>query len=169
MEVVGKRLTDEGFSVDWGRTDDDDQIDGLLTATWHGQEHHFPVVVRSNLTPGAVALLPAVTGGVVLTGEATPRVRQALTGAGWGYADGAGRVSLSAPGLVVRLDAMRSAWETPSIDRTFSKTGLPLTYVETPPATGIRALPRKAWRQSMTMGRRVLRGVWNRAVRRRGR
>lgn len=129
VDVVRKRLTDEGFRVDWRGADHDDLTDGLLTLTWQGQEHRFPVVIKSNLTPGAVALLPPVAGGVVLTREVTSGTREALTGAGWGYADGAGSVALSAPGLVVRLDGRRPVREALSIDRPFSKTGLPVTFV----------------------------------------
>lgn len=108
----------------------DEPLHGELEVQWRGGRHIFPVVVKPRLEPWTVPLLPVLRGGVVVTDYASPKLRQALVAAGWGFVDGQGNASLTAPGLHVRITGNRPRQEsTPSTALPFTKTGLPVTFV----------------------------------------
>lgn len=123
-----KALTSQGLGARWSFADDG-PIDGRLTIVWADGEQTFPVITKAVLPLGAVEMLPEVPNGVVLTNEVKPAVRKALQSAGWGYLDTTGAALLTAPGVFVRVDGWRRAAQVPSIERPFSKTGLPVTFV----------------------------------------
>lgn len=131
MPAVLSHLRREGLGAEWRSTANArSHADGWLTVSWSEGGHAFPVVIKARLSPKAVPLLPRLEGGVVVTGAASPRLRDALTDAGWGYIDAAGNASLNAPGLIVRVEGSRPSNEsTIPIDLPFSRTGLPVTFV----------------------------------------
>jgi hypothetical protein len=124
-----KAVISQGLGATWSWVEDPGPVDGKLTIFWRGGERTFPVVLKLALSAGAVELLPPVPGGVVLANEIKPAVRKALEAAGWGYLDSTGAASFAAPGLLVRLDGWRRPAGPPSIERPFSRTGLPVTFV----------------------------------------
>lgn len=110
--------------------EDDEPLPGALEVQWQDGRHIFPIVVKPRLEPWTVPLLPVLRGGVVVTDYASPKLRQALVDAGWGFVDGAGNASLTAPGLHVRVAGNRPQQEsTPSATLPLTKTGLPVTFV----------------------------------------
>lgn len=110
--------------------EDDEPLPGELEVQWQDGYHTFPIVVKPRLEPWTVPLLPALRGGVVVTDYASPKLRHALVDAGWGFVDGAGNASLTAPGLHVRVAGHRPQQQsTPSATLPLTKTGLPITFV----------------------------------------
>lgn len=132
VDGVLKRLRQDGLDVSWaGRSREPGASDGVLEVGWQGGRHLFPAVVKHRLDVAAVALLPELAGGVVVTERVSPALGAALGRAGWGFADVSGNAALSAPGLLVRLEGRRpqKAPSSPSIALPFSRTGLPVTFV----------------------------------------
>ncbi|MFK5647499.1 type IV toxin-antitoxin system AbiEi family antitoxin [Ornithinimicrobium sp. LYQ121] len=128
---VVKALLGEGLQASWhGAQQAQPPIDGKLDVRWSGGGHTFPAVVKHGLVPAAVGMLPVVDDGVVVTNYVSSKLRHALTDAGWGFVDACGNASLTAPGLIIRLEGGRPQKDVaPPIAAPFSRTGLPVTFV----------------------------------------
>jgi hypothetical protein len=74
-------------------------------------------------------MLPVIDDGVVVTDYVSSKLRHALADAGWGFVDASGNASLTAPGLMIRLEGGRPQKDvTPPIAAPFGRTGLPVTF-----------------------------------------
>lgn len=140
--------------------------DADLVLRWDHGVHTFSAQVTRRYPPEAVGLLRSGHGRVLVTERTTASMRQALTRAGWGYADRSGNASLTAPGILVRLEGRRDDEATPVPSTApFGKAGLPVTFAllvrgQRPGGTTQRQLAALAG-ASLGTTNRVLRGLRN--------
>ena len=130
MAAAVEHLHRRGLKVAWQDIAEPDvTADGLLDVRWEGGSHSFPVVAKTRLTASTVPLLRRTGAELVLTDHVSRDLGTALSDAGLSYADASGNASLTAPGLLVRIEGRRTAGRpSPSPELPFSATGLPITF-----------------------------------------
>ncbi len=88
---------------------------GFLLVSWAKGKASFQVVVRSQLRPSTIPLLPIIKGNkVVITEYVTPGLAERLTQLGWNYLDGFGNVWLKAPGLHILVQGKKPTYKSRS-------------------------------------------------------
>lgn len=131
VEAAIARLRAYGLKVTWQSTGGDvhNPVDGDLRVKWDGGHHVFRGVVKGRLSPYWVPLLKDGGAELVVTDYVSPNLSEALSDAGLSYADASGNASLTAAGLLVRVEGRRPvSGSSISPALPFSTTGLPVTF-----------------------------------------
>ncbi|SDB80364.1 hypothetical protein GA0111570_102154 [Raineyella antarctica] len=134
IEQIELALHELGLATTWvslaAERAHDNGTDGKLRVRWDGGEHEFPVELKHHVRAAAVELAgPPPPGAILVTEHVSAKLAERLERAGWqGYADASGNLSLSAPGLLIRVTGHPPRIKPPSPTLPFTRTGLPVTF-----------------------------------------
>lgn len=127
---IAKTLDRQGISCEWKRLADERRdMDGEALLLWDDRRLMLPYLVRPQLRPSTVGLLPQdpQTGMLVLSDYITASVGKLLRDRGLNYADAAGNAYLRAPGFRFHSEGFRPPPSSGSTTgNLFSSSAMPL-------------------------------------------